>query len=92
MRLIAFVLILTLSCTPILAATTEATVPNFWQEADITFWQTLPFAIMWGYILERQASRVMFPDSDPHWNFIMSFSTVVSLGNAFLHASEVVKK
>lgn len=92
MRLIALTLILMLTVTPILASTNEAQSHNFWQEADIMFWQTVPFAILWGYVLERQASNLMFPGSDPHWNFILSFSTVISLGNAFIHARDVVAK
>jgi hypothetical protein len=99
MRSIGLILILMLIATPAFAETAEvssatasATAPNFWQEADITFWQTLPFAALWGHFIDRQLSVHMFPGSDPHWNVIMTFATMVSAGNAFFHAQEVVEE
>jgi hypothetical protein len=76
--------------TPTLAQTTEASTHNFWQEFDITFWQTLPFATLGMYFVETQMSNIMFPGSEVHWNAIMLFSTIISAGNAFIQAGEVV--
>ena len=64
--------------------------PNFWQEFDITFWQTFPFATLIGYIGERQLSSIMFPGSAVHWDAIIAFSTILSAGNAAMNAQKVM--
>jgi hypothetical protein len=99
MRSIGLCLILMLIATPafaetaeVSALTAEAKAPNFWQEMDITFWQTLPFAAFWGHFIDRQVSIQMFPGSDPHWNVIMTFATMVSASNAFFHAQRVMEE
>lgn len=84
-KFIAIILVFSL-VTPSLAKT------DFWQEADITFWQTLPFATLWGHLIERQFSALMFPGAAVHWNAVVAFATVVSAGNAIIHARRVVKK
>lgn len=90
---IAVILLMALIFTPVFAETIEASsVHNFWQEFDITFWQTLPFATFWGHFIDRQLSALMFPGSTAHWNAIFAFATVVSAGNAFLHARRVVNE
>jgi len=91
-KLVIGLLVFLLVVTPSLAATEEVRSHDFWQEADITFWQTLPFATLWGFVIERQFSALMFPGSSAHWNAIISFAAVVSAGNAWLHAREVVRK
>ncbi len=99
MRIIAILLIFLCISTPILAetmevlssVTLEARTLNFWQEADITFWQTLPFAALWGYFIDRQLSSFMYPGSEAHWRVILPFAVVVSAGNAMLHAREVIR-
>lgn len=68
----------------------EAHVFNFWQEFDITFFQTLPFATFWGYVLDQQLSNLMSLASPPHWNGIFAFATVVSAGNAWIQANGAV--
>ena len=93
-------LILSLMVAPSLAVTEEAyslkglvlKSRNFWQEADITFWQTLPFATLFGHLIDRQLSAIMFPGASPHWNAIVAFAAVVSAGNAWIHARKVTKK
>ncbi len=96
MRIIGAFLILSLFITPSFAVTEEVSSklrdPGFWQEADITFWQTLPFATLWGHFIERQFSAIMFPGAAAHWNAIAAFATVVSAGNALIHAQRVTQK
>ena len=99
-ELIAILLTLSLIVTPSLAVTEEVSAQpkleirsrNFWQEADITFWQTLPFATLLGHFVDRQLSAIMFPGATPHWNAIVTFAAVVSAGNAWIHARKVIKK
>jgi hypothetical protein len=99
-ELIAILLVLSLLVTPTLAVTEEVSAQpklelrsrNFWQEADITFWQTLPFATLFGHLIDRQLSAIMFPGATPHWNAIVAFATVVSAGNALIHARKVTRK
>ncbi len=99
MKAIGIVLILSLMVSPVLAetaevfsvTTAEARTSNFYQEFDITFWQTLPFATLWGYFVDRQLSSFMFPGSSAHWNAILTFAAVVSAGNAFLHSRRVIE-
>jgi len=62
------------------------------QEFDITFWQTLPFAVFWGHLAERQISAYLLPGSATHWNAIGLFALVVSVGNALVHSSKVMSE
>ena len=98
MRPIALLLILTFVITPVVAETAEAAsfVPleanshDFYQELDITFWQTLPFAAFWGHFVDSQVSNYLFPGTSPHWDVIVAFATIVSAGNAYFHARKTV--
>ncbi|MFC1637537.1 hypothetical protein ACFL1W_00805 [Candidatus Margulisiibacteriota bacterium] len=97
MRTIGLILILSLIAAPAYPVTAEAVslpadtnVANFWQEADITFWQTLPFATLWCHFADRQASTYMFPGSETHWEAVLVFATIISVSNALFHASEVM--
>ena len=83
-RIVALFLLAILICGPVLAATGEAQGANFWQEFDITFWQTAPFAVFWGYVIRSQ----FFPGSTD-WVPIVNGALVVSLSNAFFHAKKV---
>lgn len=95
--LIVIFSIITASC---FAQTEEATVVltkesiahTFWQEFDITFWQTFPFGTLSGYFIERQLSNFMYPGSAVRWNAVFFFAAAVSAGNAYIHAQKVVKK
>lgn len=60
--------------------------PNFLQEFDITFWQTLPFASFWGYVVGTQ----MASGGAVNWNLIFPVVTGVSLLNANLHAKKTI--
>jgi hypothetical protein len=88
MKGMSIILCLLLVATPCRAVTDEAMTPNLWQEFDITFWQTLPFATLFGYFIDRQLSSYMFPGSEVHWQAVMTFSVIISAGNAFLHTNQ----
>lgn len=71
--------------------TPEARTLNFIQEIDLTFWQTMPFGLMWGYFIDQQiTSAFNLPDA-PHWVPILSFSAVVSFLNAYRHSQKVME-
>jgi hypothetical protein len=74
----------------IYAETLEAS-SKFHQQFDITFWQTMPFATLWGYFIDRQLSNFMYPGSAAHWQVIIPFAVAVSATNAALHAQRVTK-
>ena len=76
--------------TPVFAQASESN--KFWQEFDITFWQTLPFATLWGYFIDRQLSSLILPGSAAHWQAILPFAAFVSAGNAFIHARKVMNE
>jgi|GEM_PF-1293240 len=86
-----------LAVTPVFAetmeasslATAEAAGGKFLQQFDIVFWQTLPFAALWGHVLDRQLSSFMYPGSAAHWEVIVPFAIAVSATNALLHARRV---
>jgi hypothetical protein len=94
MKIICELLILLLLVVPVFSQTLEGTsvvsfepkAVNFWQEFDITFWQTLPFAVLWGYFIERQLSSSVSPGSSAHWEFILPFAGAVSAGNAYFYS------
>lgn len=67
--------------------TTEAKTTNFLTEFDITFWQTMPFASFWGYVIASQLAR----GGEVNWLPIVSLAVVVSATNAFFHARRVTK-
>lgn len=82
MRLAAVLMILCLLAAPILAETAQAHKLNYWQEFDITFWQTLPFAAFWGYAINTQLAG----GGAVNWNAILAAAAAVSAVNANLHA------
>ncbi|PIS29736.1 hypothetical protein COT42_04555 [Candidatus Saganbacteria bacterium CG08_land_8_20_14_0_20_45_16] len=91
--ILVLALIFTLSSAPVLASTLEASsAPNYWQEFDITLFQTFPFAFFWSHFLERQFASNFLPNTEPHWNAIYTLATVISIFNAGLHAAQVVDK
>jgi len=90
MRVISIIVSVLLVATPCLAGTGEATASNYWQEFDITFWQTLPFATLFGYFIDRQLSTLMFPGSAVHWQAVLPFAVAVSAGNALINAHKKV--
>jgi len=93
MKWLVLLLSVALLISPVAAETVEAHASlSFWQQFDITFWQTAPFATLWVYLADSQLSRLMYPGADPHWNAILLFSGIISVGNAFIHASEVSSK
>ena len=69
---------------PGIAETKEAMALNFWQEFDIVFWQTLPFAGFWCYLIGSQLGPV-------NWNNVLTFSVLLSAGNAYHYAYRVSK-
>jgi hypothetical protein len=98
---------LCLACllNPVLAQTMESTVAtaesivtsgevssyNYWQEFDLTFWQTAPFAVLWCNLLERQLCTTLAIAGGPHWEVIMGVATLVSAANAAVTANRVDK-
>ncbi|MEA3493805.1 MAG: hypothetical protein U9R38_05410 [Candidatus Margulisiibacteriota bacterium] len=92
MKWLALFLCVVLLISPVFAETTEASVHsslNFWQQFDIIFWQTAPFATLWMYFADSQLSRIMYPGAGPHWNAVLTLATILSVGNAWIYASEV---
>lgn len=85
-RLVALLLLLIFCSGAALAVTTGEQKKDFWQEFDITFWQTLPFASFWGYVIGTQ----MAGGGAVNWNLIFPVVTGVSLLNANLHAKKTV--
>ncbi len=70
----------------ILPAAPKAIKLDYWQEFDLTFWQSLPFAFLWGHIFERQIK----PSTAANWNAIGVFAVSISAWNAFMHARRVM--
>ena len=96
--LLVFSLGLTFLLNPVLAQTAETAVVsgeghsyNYWQEFDITFWQTAPFAVLWCNLLERQLSTTLAIAGGPHWEVILGVATLVSAANAAVTANQVDK-
>ena len=89
MKIIVAGLILILFITPALAATSEA--GSFWTEFEITFWQTAPFAIFWGLVIDQQLSAVLSLTEAPHWSTIINSAAIISIANGYLHAKRVTK-
>jgi len=97
MKLISILLLisfLSFNIVPCNALTDEAAVVlpqphNFWQEADIIFFQTLPFAAFWGHFFDQQLSAQLAYAGAPHWNAIVGFAVIVSAVNAKLYADKV---
>ncbi len=65
---------------------------KFYQQADIVFWQTMPFATLWGYFIDRQLSNFMYPGSAVHWQAVIPFAVAVSAVNAYLYARRVTQE
>jgi len=82
-KLLCLLLISLLIIHPVSAQTNEA---GYFQEFDITFWQTAPFAIFWVYNLEGWLAVA----GHPHWEVILAVSAVISVANAALRAKDVV--
>ena len=99
MKAIGILLMISLVMTPAFSLTGEAsslanpesTTARFHQQFDIVFWQTLPFAALWGHFIDRQLSSFMYPGSAAHWEVIVPFAIAVSAANAFLHARRVTE-
>ena len=87
MPILILFLVLSLATTPVLASGPS---DRFWQEFDVTFWQTFPFASLMGYFVDRQLSSLMFTGAPAHWQAIIPFAIAVSAGNAFIHAGKTV--
>ena len=91
-KIVVFALLVSLISLPVSAstyATQEAT--NVAQETDIVFWQTLPFAALWGYFLDREVFVLLSPGSPVNWTTIGVFAGVVSVANAVVYANKAVK-
>jgi hypothetical protein len=82
-KITLMLLLAALICTPGFAETVEAS--SYWQEFDITFWQTFPFATIFGYIVDRQLAVLTFPGQAVHWGAVFPFAAAISAANAFLH-------
>ena len=93
-----------MAATPLYAQTAEVTseavsiIPTpevkgygFWTEFDITFWQTAPFMVFWGYVIDQQLSSLASIAGAPHWAIVVPAAILVSAGNAYYHANKVVK-
>lgn len=89
-KLSVSLIILSLLAGQVIGQTGEARGLNYGQEVDITFWQTLPFAVFWGHLIERQISALILPGSPAHWNAIALFAVTVSLGNALVRSRNIV--
>ncbi|MFH1386194.1 MAG: hypothetical protein ABIH50_00825 [bacterium] len=83
-RILSLLLIIVLLGGFCFAATNEAEKRNFWTEFDVTFWQTVPFATFWGYVIAAQVTPGAI-----NWNIILAGTTAVSAGNAYLYARKV---
>ena len=81
-KYLIWLLIMALVVLPTWAETNEAKSVNFWQEFDITFWQTFPFATFWCYTIGLQFGPI-------NWNNVLALSALISAGNAYFHARKV---
>ena len=68
--------------------TVEVEPVSYWQEVDIVFWQTLPFAVLWTHLLERQFSS----RSEANWDLIIGSSTFLSFWNGVMQAQRVTRE
>lgn len=92
MRITAFLLVFALVLTPVFAQTTEVTSDkDYWQEFDMTFWQTLPFAIFWTHVLDVQFSNYILKTTEPHWGVVSLLAVGLSALNASFNANQVMK-
>lgn len=87
MRWLIALLIIILAVSPVLAETSEAR--SFLHDFDITFWQTFPFAMFWGYLADRQLSNYVLGKNEMHGELIISFAAVVSGLNAYFNTKRV---
>ena len=88
-KLVSIILIITFAFSGVVLA--EQKSRNFWTEFDVILFQTFPFAVLMGYLADRGLSALIWPGSPPHWNEVLIFATVISVGNAFDHAWRVSK-
>ncbi|MDI6731320.1 MAG: hypothetical protein QME05_01900 [Candidatus Margulisbacteria bacterium] len=65
---------------------TEAAKPKFWQEFDIIFWQTAPYAVFWTGFADIQISNALLIAGAPHWETVLAVSALISAGNAYFYA------
>ena len=76
--------------------TTEAIAVNksvdFWQEADIIFWQTAPFAVFWTAFADNQFAASLGIAGATHWEFVLVTAAIISAGNAYFHAMKDVRQ
>ena len=93
MKFIVCCLLIVFALTPALAETAEAGYvargesahqTNFLTEADITFWQTLPFAALWSSLIAGQLT----PGGAVNWSGVAYVSIAVAAVNAVLHAKK----
>ena len=69
---------------------TEVKKPIFWQEFDIIFWQTAPFAVFWTGFADIQLSNALLIAGAPHWDTVLAVSALISAGNAYFYAKKEV--
>lgn len=86
MKIVCVFLTVVLACGTVFASTDEAL--SFWTQFDITFWQTMPFAVFWGYLIGSQLSRGGEVNMSPAINIAL----LVSAANAYVHARRVSAK
>jgi len=91
-KTIAIVLLFCVMAQGAVFAETLEAASKFYQQADIVFWQTMPFATLWGYFIDRQLSNFMYSGSAAHWQAIIPFAVAVSAVNAYLHARKVTRE
>ena len=95
MKIVAIFLVSILLLAPVMAETAEAPsllstevhTMNYWQEFDITFWQTFPYAAFWGYAISTQMAR----GGEVNWSPVINITLAASLLNAALYAKRVTK-
>ena len=64
----------------------EAEQFNFFQEADITFFQTFPFMVFWGQVVNVN----LFPAEPMNFSVILTCAAVIAVANSVRHANKVV--
>lgn len=94
MRIIAGSLMLIMLSMAVFGSTIETTSLispetqkyNFYQEADITFFQTFPFMVFWGQVINLN----LFPGQPMNFGVIVASAAVISIANSVWHANKVV--
>ncbi|HVN66911.1 MAG TPA: hypothetical protein VMT55_00940 [Candidatus Sulfotelmatobacter sp.] len=83
-KAVVLLLLLFFCCSPAFAAANKEKNPV--TEFDITFWQTLPFAVFWGYVAASQLAS-----GTVNWSPIFTVALAISAGNAYYHARQVAR-